>query len=523
MPGSNPERAVPSGHAFRALQIPGLAAALLAALAQLPLIRGHDNLYPVVLSAAGFLLVWGAVVAITAQRSGRVLTLERLVRRPHWVQACAQVSLLMYWGWHARPVYGFVPLIVVQLVFAYGVDALVNWSRRNTYRIGFGPLPIVLSINLFLLFRPQYFQWQLIMILVGYLAKELIRWQRDGRSAHIFNPSSFPLGVAALVLLLTGSTDVTLGSFIAQSQSTAPQMYLAIFLVSIPGQLLFGVARMTLSAVVTLVAVSAAYLAATGTYIFPDAYISVPVFLGMHLLVTDPSTSPRTEGGQVLFGIIYALGAASLYLVLEGFDLPTFYEKLLPVPIMNLTVRRIDQWAASGWLRRLDPARIASALTPARRNVAYTGAWVAVFGLFSATTILGDDHPGQYYPFWRDACTTGNARACELQAFMTYNYCNRGSGWGCNEYGIYLADRGFRSDALAVFLRSCEAGFEPGCENGQGMASMPFPWIHADPRVEDLPVVLRGSKGPVRERDPARLRAMACEQGWPLCEDLGTD
>ena len=523
MPGSHTERLNPGGHALRALHVPALAAVVLAALAQLPLIRGHDNLYPVVLGAAGFLLVWAALIAFSARRSGRALSLETLVRRPHWVQACAQISLFAYWGWHARTVYGFVPLIVVQIVFAYGIDALLNWTRRNTYRVGFGPLPIVLSINLFLLFRPQWFQWQLVMILVGYLAKELIRWERDGRSAHVFNPSSFPLGLAALALILTGGTDMTLGSYIAQSQSTAPQMYLAIFLVSIPGQILFGVARMTLSAAVTLVAISAMYFAATGTYMFPDAYITVPVFLGMHLLVTDPSTSPRSEAGQVFFGILYAVGVAAFFFLLEGFDLPAFYEKLLPVPLMNLTVRRIDAWAASGWLSRLDPARIGAALTPARRNVAYTGAWVGVFALFSSTTILGDDHPGQYLPFWSAACDDGNDRACEIQAFMAYNYCNRGSGWGCNEYGIYLADRGFQSDARAIFLRSCEAGFEAGCENGLGMATMPTTWIHADPGVDDLPVVLRGSKGPVRERDPARLRAMACDQGWPLCEDEGAD
>ena len=31
-----------------------------------------------------------------------------------------------------------------------------------------------------------------------------------------------------------------------------------------------------------------------GTYFFVDAFIPAAVFLGMHLLFTDPSTSPRT-------------------------------------------------------------------------------------------------------------------------------------------------------------------------------------------------------------------------------------
>ncbi len=505
--------------AVRALQVPGLAALGLVALAQVPYFRGHEQLYPVMLLAAGFLVAWGGIVAWRARATGRRLVLERVVRRPHWVQACAQSALFAYWAWNARTVFALFPLIAAQILFAYGVDALVAWSRRDTHRLGFGPLPIVFSINLFLLFRPEFFHWQFVMIVVGYLAKDGIRWQRDGRSAHIFNPSSFPLALTSLVLLATGATDLTLGSYIAQSQSSAPGMYLAIFAVSIAGQVLFGVATMTLSAVLSMVGISAVYFAATGTYMFPDAFITVPVFLGMHLLITDPSTSPRTEAGQWLWGVIYALGVTAFFFILEGAGLPTFYEKLLPLPLMNLAVRRIDAWARTGWLQALDPARIGASLSPLRRNVAYTTAWVGVFALFSATTLLGDHHPGQYYPFWRDACATGNERACEVRAFMTYNYCNRGSGWACNEYGAYLGERNFDVDARRSFRRACELGFEPGCENALDFDDRRGAWARAEPRVDDLPIVLRGSKGPVRERDPTALLAMACEQGWPLCED----
>jgi hypothetical protein len=35
------------------------------------------------------------------------------------------------------------------------------------------------------------------------------------------------------------------------------------------------------------------------------------------------------------------------------------------------------------------------------------------------------------------------------------------------------------------------------------------------PTVADFPVVLRGSKGPIEEREPAALFARACDQGWP--------
>jgi hypothetical protein len=39
------------------------------------------------------------------------------------------------------------------------------------------------------------------------------------------------------------------------------------------------------------------YFWATGIYFFYDSYIPIAVFLGMHLLFTDPSTAPRTDLG----------------------------------------------------------------------------------------------------------------------------------------------------------------------------------------------------------------------------------
>ena len=36
----------------------------------------------------------------------------------------------------------------------------------------------------------------------------------------------------------------------------------------------------------------------------------------------------------------------------------------------------------------------------------------------------------------------------------------------------------------------------------------------APPTIEDYPIILRGSKGQINERDPAALFALACHQGW---------
>jgi hypothetical protein len=85
-------------------------------------------------------------------------------------------------------VHDAAPLLAAQLIFAYAFDMLLAWSRRRTYTLGFGPFPVIFSINLFLWFKPDWFYLQLLMIGVGFGAKELIRWSRDERTVQIFNP-----------------------------------------------------------------------------------------------------------------------------------------------------------------------------------------------------------------------------------------------------------------------------------------------------------------------------------------------
>jgi len=363
------------------------------------------------------------------------------------------------------------------------------------------------------LFRPEWFHWQFAMIALGFLAKEFLRWTRDGRSTHIFNPSSFPLAVFSLALVMTGTSDITLGRFIANTQSDAPYIYLVIFLVSLPGQLLFGVARMTLAAVLTTYATSQAYFAATGTYLFFDSHIPAPVFLGMHLLFTDPSTSPRSESGRLAFGVLYGLATTALFVLLPQWGAPTFYDKLLPVPFLNLMVRFIDRAVASAPLARLDPSRIGKALTPSRRNFAYTSLWAGTFVVLSLVQGVGDRHPGQYLPFWQRTCAAGSERACRYREFLTLAYCNNGSGWACNEWGILQLER--RRPPGRAFHQACDLGYGPACGNTVRDDPDPTTLARGQPEAADLPIVLRGTKPILEERDPEVLRGIACRQGWP--------
>jgi hypothetical protein len=505
-------RALSPGRAF---VLPLMFTAGLLAVALYPTVPQIPRLRWSFLGTGAVLLAWNIVVLACALRKQRVLTLEIVLRKQHYVQACAHTSILLYWGWYWRPVYESAYLIVAQLFFAYAFDMLLSWSRRDTYTLGFGPFPIILSTNLFLWFRLEWFYLQFLMIAVGFAAKEFIRWNKDGRDTHIFNPSSFTLTIFSLALILTGASDITRGQDIAVTQFYPPHMYLFLFLIALPGQFLFGVTTMTMSAVLTTYACGLAYYAVTGTYYFFDSYIPIAVFLGMHLLFTDPSTAPRTDLGRMIFGALYGLSTLALYELLGVAGLPTFYDKLLQVPLLNVLIQSIDRAVRSGPLRRFDPGGLGRSLPVRRRHLAYMSVWALVFAVMTAAQGVGDRHPGQWIPFWQRACQEDRAYACRYLAQLHTTYCRAASGWSCNELGILQADTEMdRPAAFASMQRGCELGFQPACANVTTLTSG-GPLATGSPPLEDLPVLLRGSKGPIADRSFASLHARACDQGWP--------
>ena len=489
-PSDQPLAATPGHVATRwALALPAACAVGLAAFEFLPAASRHPALQQSLVAAAVLLAGWHAGLLLRAQVGGRHLRVVIAPRAQHYLQACAQLSVLLYWGWHWRPVYDHLPLVAAQLLFAYAFDMLLAWSRRETYALGWGPFPIILGINLFLWFEADLFLLQLLMIAVGLAAKELIHWEKDGRRAHVFNPSSFPLALCSLVLILTATTDRTLGQEIATTFDIPPRIGLWIFLIALPGQLLFGVAPMTLAATVTLFALSAAYQAVTGTYFFVDSHIPAAVFLGMNLLFTDPSTSPRTELGRLAFGVLYGLSVAALYAALGALGAPTFYDKLLAVPLLNLTVQALDRWARSDAVRRLDPAALGRSLSPRRRHLAYMAVWAAAFLPINALEGVGDIREAGV-PLWRQACDRGRADACRALAATYAPECVAGSPRACNELGILTAE-GLTSSPLAApaaFARACSLGLREGCANAEELASGGRNWRRpavADTRAPD--------------------------------------
>jgi hypothetical protein len=500
---------------LRACSIPLAFTLALAAFVLLPQVRHQPRLMWSFAAAVAPLLLWNAALCATRLRH-RTLVLEVVLRKQHYIQACAQGAVLIYWGWHWRQVYDYAYLIAAQLLFAYAFDMLLAWSRRDRYTLGFGPFPVIFSINLFLWFRQEWFFLQFLMVAVGFAAKELLRWEKDGRPSHIFNPSSFPLAVFSLVLLALGASDMTWGRQIATTQFYPPNMYAMLFLIGLPGQFFFGVTSMTMSAVVTTYVIGVAYHALTGVYFFYDSYIPIAVFLGMHLLFTDPSTSPRTELGRIIFGMLYGASTVLLYQVLGTAGLPTFYDKLLQVPVLNLSIKLIDRAAQSDALRRLDPAALGRSLLPRQRHLAYIAVWLVVFSGMTAANGVGDRHEGQWLPFWQQACEAERPFACAYLAQQEAAFCDAGSGWACNEYGLLQTERDIEGPgAASTFDRGCAIGFGAACLNLDRVRRGAATLVTTRPRLDDYPIILRGSKGEITQRSPAALYAQACRQGWP--------
>lgn len=512
--------AIPS---LRPLILPLAAIAGIASFAALPQISANPRLLGSFVGAVAVLAAWLIVLLVKARGAGRGPTVEISLRPQHYLQAIAHTMIFVYWGMYWPPIQDAAPLIAAQIVFAYAFDMLLTWSRRDTFVLGFGPFPIIYSTNLFLRFHDDWFYWQFLMVAIGFLAKELIRWNRDGRRVHIFNPSSFPLAVFSLGLILTGTTDITWGEEIATLLIMPPQMYLFIFLVALPGQYLFRVTTMTLPAVATTYLFSLAHSQVTGTYFFFDSNVPIAVFLGMHLLFTDPSTSPRTELGRIFFGIFYGLSVVALYAVLDWFGAPTFYDKLLQVPIMNLMVTQFDRIGGSVFLQWMNPERIGASLAPRRRSLAYVAMWIVAFGAMSAANGVGDHHPGHTVPFWEEACRNERANACERLAQINLRYCNGGSSWACNEVGI-LGARNVPGvpPAGESFQRACSAGSIAGCQNQAVVAQGPTNFKRDDPKLEDYALLLQDGRGPIPESTPLEVFMRACAQGWVAgCGSLG--
>ncbi len=318
--------------------------------------------------ATFFLLVWQLALYIILHQPNQMLRVEKNIRTPHYIQMGLQACLYAYWGSYWNEVWPQLPLIIAQVLFAYGFEMLLSWSRYRTWRAGFGQIPIVFSVNLFLWFRDPYYVLQFVLIAIVLLGKEFITWHWDGRRRHIFNPSSGALAVVSVVLLATGQIGISRGVDIVGSFELPPNFLEVIFLVGLVVQLLFRTTWITFGAVVSLEAFYRLGSWWFGGPLGPTA-IDPAVFLGTTLLVTDPATTPTTRIGKLLFGLTYGMGVFFTCIALRMMQQPGVFDKILVVPLMNLlapwfdrvstqlfiAVQKVPNWVSNAFATRWVP------------------------------------------------------------------------------------------------------------------------------------------------------------------------
>jgi TPR repeat protein len=380
----------------------------------LPRVQGNPNLFWAIAGTGGGMVLWHLLLWLRANRSGRPLQVEPVPPvRQHWIQTCVQFSLYTYWGWFwvqdgQRPIYVQAPLILIQFAFVFAFDGLLAWTRGRTWRLASGPAPIVMSTNLFIWFKDDWFAFQFAMVAAGLLGKEFVKWTKDGRRTHVFNPSGFGLACAATVLIATGSTDLTWAKPLATTIEV-PGIFLFLFGLGLVVQHFFAVTLMTFAAAVAMVAVNLLYTQTTGVYLFASTNLPAAAFLGLHLLMTDPSTSPRTNVGRALFGAGYGLGYIVVFQVLGAIGAPELFAKLYPVPILNCCVQWLDRLARGRVFGRLNAAWEGT-WSPRATNAMHMVAWAAVCAVLFGTGYVGGlrgEHPGNSIAFWKRAVADG--------------------------------------------------------------------------------------------------------------------
>ena len=149
--------------------------------------------------------------------------------------------------------------------------------------------------------------------------------------------------------------------------------------------------------------------------------------------------------------MLYGLGVFGLYALLGAVGAPTFYDKLLCVPLLNLSVRWIDRLVrlmerregshTAEYVRGLDwDART--------REPGLHGGVGAFFGVMASVGATDATHRGDMIPFWEQACADGRRNACERLVQLESSYCADNSGWACNELGRhYLEGKVTTADA----------------------------------------------------------------------------
>ena len=180
------------------------------------------------------------------------------VKKTHLLPSVLQLTLLTYWGLHWHEFSTRAHFIAIELAYAYFLEMSLSVLILGHWRLSFGPIPIVLSTNLFV----QYTSYEELVMMgialtVAISSKILIR--PGGR--HVFNPSALGLAVVgAIWLLLDGSSDLHTWRLmeipdgdIAHELNLAPNMAELIVLIAVIAHLRVPVVLITISGFMAMI------------------------------------------------------------------------------------------------------------------------------------------------------------------------------------------------------------------------------------------------------------------------------
>ena len=392
------------------------------------------------------------------------------------IQQLAQVMIYVGLSIHWPKMFAQLPLTLAQVAFAFLIDLLWVWSRGgHRYRLSMSPTPIVLSINLFIWFRDEvfYYQWGLIVFAV--LSRALFSWERqvDDRGTrkriNRFNPSALAISLAGIMLIMTQTTHLTWGEELAVQHGAGPSAYWVIFSAGLLAQLLAPIGWVTLGGTHGYLVLDPFYFYMFGSYQFIDTAIPPAVFLGLNLLITDPATIPRGRWGQISYGLAYAGLSFLCFSALKnmsfsaspnshGFN-PTFLDKALAIPLLNLCVPLIDRMM--GVSKRPIGSLWAGRLT-------FSTMWVCLFTLVISPRL--EEHPGSKLNFWEKRCELDMQQdiamrpsppSCTTRDRLLRMYCDRGNARLC--YNLALSSFTTPTQRWRLMERSCDGGALRAC------------------------------------------------------------
>ncbi|HEV8246582.1 MAG TPA: hypothetical protein VGP93_12475 [Polyangiaceae bacterium] len=304
--------------------------------------------------------VTGSLLAAlgAAWKRRRTLEVEVAVRFTHALPAAIQTTIFSYWALYSVQVRAHLPFLAAQLVLAFALDCALQIARTGRYQLGLAPVPIVLSMNLFV-----WFPSALVATLAVTLAitSKVLFTRANGR--HIFNPSGFALAVVGLLSLSRWSQLNYGGLF--HLMNLAPSLRELILILS-----LVPLTRIPLVLVSIGTVFGLTWVPGLSPAFQPQA------ILAFTLLYTDPATVPRSGGGRLLFGTFIGIYSVLCTRLLFDAGYPDDFAKVFPLPIANLLVPRFDALAHRigevlplGLLRGTDP------LAP-RFNLVHVALWL---------------------------------------------------------------------------------------------------------------------------------------------------